>query len=296
MPNGDTLAFQNRLTCGMNLQFGVVDGRAVLVHPQGDRVTDVERVSDGTLSSDPLDCFANWARLRRLAETCVDAGTTVSPSDFDAPSPRARQIFGIGLNYRAHAVETGAPIPDSPLTFTKFSSSINAPFGDIPVTVPTCDWEVELVVVIGNGGRDIVKENGWQAVAGVCVGQDVSDRLLQRATQPPQFNLGKSRRGYTPFGPWLVDAHTLANRDNLTVSCTVNDVEKQRGSTDDLIFDVPTIVAYLSSIVELLPGDVIFTGTPSGVGGARKPPEFLQPGDVVVSTLHGVASITNHCV
>ncbi|NDD17496.1 MAG: fumarylacetoacetate hydrolase family protein [Acidimicrobiia bacterium] len=117
-----------------------------------------------------------------------------------------------------------------------------------------------------------------------------------RACRPPQFSLGKSRRGYSPFGPWLVDAHTLANRDNVTVSCTVNGIEKQRGSTDDLIFDVPTLVAYLSSIVELLPGDVIFTGTPSGVGGARKPPEFLKPGDVVMSTLHGVASITNRCV
>jgi 2,4-didehydro-3-deoxy-L-rhamnonate hydrolase len=296
VPTCDTLAFENRLSYGMNLQFGVVDGRAVLVHPQGDRVTDVERASGGAFSSDPLECFAHWAGLRALADTCTDAGVSVTPTAFDAPSPRARQIFGIGLNYRAHAVETGAPIPDSPLTFTKFPSSINAPFGDIPVTVPTCDWEVELVVVIGSGGRDIDKANGWQAVAGVCIGQDVSDRLLQRATQPPQFSLGKSRRGYSPFGPWLVDAHTLANRDNVTVSCTVNGIEKQRGSTDDLIFDVPTLVAYLSSIVELLPGDVIFTGTPSGVGGARKPPEFLKPGDVVMSTLHGVASITNRCV
>lgn len=280
----------------MKLQFGVVNGRAVLVHPGGNRVSDVERISGGTLPSTPLECFANWAGLRTLADTCTDPGSSVTSTDFAAPSPQARQIFGIGLNYREHAAETGAPIPDSPLTFTKFPSSINAPFGDIPVTVPTCDWEVELVVVIGSGGRDISKADGWQAVAGVCVGQDVSDRLLQRATQPPQFNLGKSRRGYTPFGPWLVDAHTLSERDNLTVSCTVNGVEKQRGSTDDLIFDVPTIVAYLSTIVELLPGDVIFTGTPSGVGGARKPPEFLQPGDVVMSTLHGLSSITNHCI
>lgn len=280
----------------MNLQFGVVNGRTVLVHPHGNRITDVERASGGILSSDPLECFANWERLRVLADTCTDAGTAVTEADFDAPSPRARQVFGIGLNYRAHAAETGAPIPDSPLTFTKFPSSINAPCGDIPVRVPTCDWEVELVVVIGSGGRDIDKANGWQAVAGVCIGQDVSDRLLQRATQPPQFSLGKSRRGYAPFGPWLVDARTLANRDNLTVSCTVNGVEKQRSSTNDLIFDVPTLVAYLSEIVELLPGDVIFTGTPSGVGGARTPPEFLQPGDVVVSTLHSVMSITNRCV
>jgi 2-keto-4-pentenoate hydratase/2-oxohepta-3-ene-1,7-dioic acid hydratase in catechol pathway len=280
----------------MKLQFGVVNGRAVLVHPGGTRISDLEHASAGRISNDPMAAFAAWPQLRDFAASCSDAGTNIEPNHFDAPSPRPRQVFGIGLNYRAHALETGAPIPESPLTFTKFPSSINAPFGDIPVTVPTCDWEVELVVVIGSGGRDISKADGWQAVAGVCVGQDVSDRLLQRATQPPQFNLGKSRRGYTPFGPWLVDAEGLANRDSLTVSCTVNGVEKQRGSTDDLIFDVPTLVAYLSSIVELLPGDVIFTGTPSGVGGARKPPEFLQPGDVVMSTLHGLSSITNHCI
>jgi 2-keto-4-pentenoate hydratase/2-oxohepta-3-ene-1,7-dioic acid hydratase in catechol pathway len=120
--------------------------------------------------------------------------------------------------------------------------------------------------------------------------------LLQRATQPPQFNLGKSRRGYTPFGPWLVDARSVAGRDDLGISCAVNDVEKQRSRTSDLIFDVPSLIAYLSTIIELLPGDVIFTGTPSGVGGARKPPEFLKPGDVVVSTIEGVGSITNRCV
>lgn len=280
----------------MQLQFGVIGGRSVLVHPDGSRVTDLERASGGALPSEPNAAFAKWSQVRDFANTCNDPGTSVAAKQFDAPSPHARQIFGIGLNYRAHAVETGAPLPDSPLTFTKFASSINAPNGDIPVNVPTCDWEVELVAVVATGGRDIAKEHGWDAVAGVCIGQDISDRLLQRATQPPQFSLGKSRRGYSPFGPWLLDARTLPGRDRLTVSCTVNGEEKQRSSTDDLIFDVPTLVSYLSSIVELLPGDVIFTGTPSGVGGARKPPQFLASGDVITSTLEGSFSITNRCV
>jgi 2-keto-4-pentenoate hydratase/2-oxohepta-3-ene-1,7-dioic acid hydratase in catechol pathway len=280
----------------MDLRFGVVDNRAVLVHPSGNRISDLETVSRGRFSSDPMDAFPKWTELRAFAANCTDAGVAVSPESFDAPSPRPRQVFGIGLNYREHAVETGAPIPDSPLTFTKFPSSINKPFGDIPVDVPTCDWEVELVLVIGDGGRRIASNSAWNSVAGMCVGQDISDRLLQRATQPPQFNLGKSRRGYTPFGPWLVDPEIVPHRDNLAISCSINGVEKQRSTTSDLIFNVPTLIAYLSDIIELLPGDVIFTGTPSGVGGARKPPEFLKPGDVIVSSLDGVASITNRCV
>ncbi|NDG11381.1 MAG: fumarylacetoacetate hydrolase, partial [Actinobacteria bacterium] len=122
--------------------------------------------------------FAKWDDLRALAADCTDSGRTISAGAFDAPSPHARQVIGIGLNYREHAKETGAPIPDSPLTFTKFPSSINKPFGDIPVGVPTCDWEVELVLVIGTGGRNIVPGSAWDSVAGICVGQDISDRLL----------------------------------------------------------------------------------------------------------------------
>ncbi|MEY4401754.1 MAG: hypothetical protein RL072_1619 [Actinomycetota bacterium] len=280
----------------MDLRFGVIDGRSVLVHPDGSRVSDLESASKGEFPSDPLQAFSRWAQIRSFAASCTDEGSPIHPAQFDAPSPFARQIFGIGLNYREHALETGAPIPDTPLTFTKFSSSINRPFGEIPVTVPTCDWEVELVVVVGRGGRGIPVEDGWESLAGVCVGQDISDRTLQRATQPPQFNLGKSRRGYTPFGPWLSDWKTVTKRDSLVLSCVVNGVQKQRSSTDDLIFNIPTLVSYLSSIVELLPGDVIYTGTPSGVGGARKPPEFLKPGDVIVSNIEGLATITNRCI
>jgi 2-keto-4-pentenoate hydratase/2-oxohepta-3-ene-1,7-dioic acid hydratase in catechol pathway len=282
------------------MRFANVDGRAALVvesHATGGLALDLERSTQGSFDSDPMQAFARWPELRETVRHLPShAAQPFRNEDLGAPSPRPAQIFGIGLNYREHATETGATIPESPLTFTKFRSSINAPFGSITIDVPTADWEVELVLVIGTGGRNIASSGAWSHVAGLCVGQDISDRLLQRATQPPQFNLGKSRAGYTPFGPWLQDAQTVANRDALTLSCSVNGVEKQRSSTDDLIFDVATLISYLSAIVELLPGDVIFTGTPSGVGGARKPPEFLKPGDVVTSTLEGVGSISNHCV
>ena len=153
-----------------------------------------------------------------------------------------------------------------------------------------------MVLVVGSGGRNISKADAWGALAGVCIGQDISDRALQMATVPPQFSLGKSREGFAPFGPWIVDADDLASRDNLAITCSVNGEQMQSGSTDDMIFDVSDIVEYLSSIVELLPGDVIYTGTPNGVGNSRQPPRFLHVGDIIVSTLQGVGEITNHCI
>jgi len=281
------------------MRFANVSGRASLVlstNAAGGVAADLERASKGRFSADPMLAYGRWPDIRDFAAS--DLGSFGEPFTNDqlfAPSPRPAQIFGIGLNYREHANETGAPIPETPLTFTKFSSSVNTPNGDVAITVPTADWEVELVAVIGKGGRDIAEADGWDAVAGLCVGQDISDRLLQRATQPPQFSLGKSRRGYSPFGPWLTDARGVADRDALTMHCQRNGVEVQRTSTDDMIFSVPQLVSYLSGIVELLPGDVIYTGTPSGVGGARKPPQFLAPGDVLVSTIDGLGSITNRC-
>ena len=271
-----------------------LNGRASLITAEGLAI-DIEQASGGTLPHEPMRIFDHWAQVRNLAAT-VRGGVRFDSAELDAPSPAPRQIFGIGLNYRAHAVETGAPIPDTPLTFTKFVSAVNRPFGDITIDVPTVDWEIELVAVIGTGGRNIPESAAWAAVAGLCVGQDISDRLLQRATQPPQFSLGKSREGYAPFGPWLVDAASVTNRDALPLKCTLNGEVVQQSNSSDLIFTIPQLIAYLSGIVALYPGDVVFTGTPSGVGGARTPPQFLNQGDVLVSTIDGVGSITNHCV
>lgn len=242
--------------------------------------------------------FARWNELREFATT-LSTGEFAKPLDtksLGAPAPQPLQVFGIGLNYRTHAEESGMPIPASPLTFTKYTSSITGPNDDITLGGNAVDWEVELVAVIGSGGRDIAAANAWDAVAGLGVGQDISDRTLQFATQPPQFSLGKSRRGYSPFGPWLVDAQDLVDRDRLHMSMTLNGETVQDTLTDDLIFDVPAIISYLSSIVELLPGDVIYTGTPGGVGMSYKPPRFLRPGDVITSTIEGIGSTNNRCL
>lgn len=284
----------------MTLRLANVGGRASLISHDGSTYLDLETASKGALSPEPMDAFARWDTVRTfhhaLASNAFDTASTLDPSTLGAPSPLPHQVFGIGLNYRSHAEESGMPIPASPLTFTKFTSSIAAPNAEIELRSTTVDWEVELVVVISSGGRDISRTRAWDHIAGVAVGQDISDRTLQFATQPPQFSLGKSRRGYSPFGPWLVDASTLADRDRLHMSMTLNGESMQDTLTDDLIFDVPAIVEYLSSIVELLPGDVIFTGTPGGVGMSFKPAKFLQPGDVLVSTIDGVGTITNRCV
>ena len=129
----------------------------------------------------------------------------------------------------------------------------------------------------------------------MCVGQDVSDRTLQYASTPPQFSLGKSRAGFAPIGPWVTDAATLAGRDDLEMTCRVSGEVMQQTRTNDMIFDVPEIVSYLSGICELFPGDVIYTGTPSGVGAGRTPQRFLRTGDVIETTIQHLGTLTNGC-
>lgn len=279
----------------MTFRFASKNGRAHVVAPDGTLV-DLAEASGGRFSAEPIDAFRRWNEVRDFAAGISGGGAPLVQSELDAPSPWPLQVFGIGLNYRSHAEESGMPIPTQPLTFTKFSSSIAGPNAEIPIPSPTVDWEAELVVVVAAGGRDIPRERAWDAIAGIAVGQDISDRALQMATQPPQFNLGKSRRNFSPFGPWLVDARDVANRDAMQMRCTLNGDEVQKTVTDDLIFSVPDIVAYLSGIVQLLPGDVIYTGTPAGVGGSRKPPVFLKPGDVLETTIEGIGTTVNRCV
>jgi 2-keto-4-pentenoate hydratase/2-oxohepta-3-ene-1,7-dioic acid hydratase in catechol pathway len=281
----------------MTLRFASRNGRAHLVVGADHRLVDLETVSGGKFSSEPIDAFRRWKELRAFAATVPeDSGDICDVHSLDAPSPWPTQVFGIGLNYRSHAEESGLPIPTSPLTFAKYSSSIAHGDADIPLGGSSIDWEVELVVVIADGGRNIAHENAWDHVAGIAVGQDISDRALQFASQPPQFSLGKSRKNYSPFGPWLIDAADVPERDALHMTCTLNGETVQDTSTDDLIFSVSDIISYLSEIVQLLPGDVIYTGTPGGVGVSRQPAVFLKPGDVLVSTIDGIDTTTNRCI
>lgn len=272
--------------------------RAHLVVGDDDRLVDIEQASNGSLSSDPMVCLARWNDVRELARSVVvasDAPRAVLDS-LDCPVPRPRQMFAIGINYRKHAEEMGSTLPDSPLTFAKFQSSLNAPAGDIPIAGDMCDYEAEVIVVISVGGRNIAEAEAWNHIAGLCVGQDISDRRLQYSGKPPQFSLGKSRQGFAPIGPWVCDVLDHPKRNELMISCSINGEVRQNASMDDMIFDVSQLVSYLSTICELYPGDVIFTGTPSGVGHGRKPPVYLRPGDIIVTTFEGVGMLRNRCI
>jgi 2-keto-4-pentenoate hydratase/2-oxohepta-3-ene-1,7-dioic acid hydratase in catechol pathway len=188
-----------------------------------------------------------------------------------APVPRPRAIFGIGLNYRAHAEEQGAELPDRPIVFMKLPSSAAPPAGPIrcPHVVRRLDYEGELAVVMGAGGE----------VAGYAVADDVSARDLQRAE--PQWTRAKGADGFCPYGPWITTADEVGDPHDLRLRTWVNGELRQDSRTSDLIFDVPTVVAFIGETCTLEPGDLILTGTPSGVGMSMDPRRFLGSGDVV---------------
>ncbi len=283
----------------MSLKLASVQGRAQFVvgAPDNFRVVDVETSSNGILPSDPMACFNVWDALAIHAQSLtVTDGVPCNSEQLDCPIPRPRQLFAIGLNYKLHAKEMNSPLPTTPLTFAKFQSSINTPCGDVHLVGDTCDYESELVIVIGTGGQDISKETAWQHIAGSAVGQDLSDRTLQYSGVPPQFSLGKSRIGFSPIGPWVTDMRDNASRDNLRLTCSINGETRQDTMTNDMIFDISEIVSYLSGICNLYPGDAIFTGTTSGVGHGHKPPLYLHRGDIIETTLEGVGTIRNRCV
>jgi 2,4-diketo-3-deoxy-L-fuconate hydrolase len=275
-------------------RLGNVDGRAVLV--VGNGVHDVARLSGGELGPDPLAVIAAHRALSELAERASDAEPSgvLDEVVLGPPVPSPRHVFGIGLNYRTHAAETGAELPDAPSVFTKFPGCLAGPTADIVLASDTTDYEAELVVVIGERTRDVAVEAGWDAVAGVIVGQDISDRGLQFAGRRPQFSLGKSHDGYGPTGPFVVAPELLDDRDDLHITCAVDGEVRQDDTTANLVFPVAELVAYLSSVLTLYPGDLIFTGTPAGVGAPTG--NFLRPGQTVHTSIAGVGSLVNRCV
>jgi 2,4-diketo-3-deoxy-L-fuconate hydrolase len=274
-----------------------VDGRSVFV--LGDRIADIATASGGGIGPDPMSLYDDWDAVTTLAAGVADGTVAVDTTALDEarlanPVPRPRQVFAIGLNYRSHAEESGMAIPAVPATFTKFPASLAGPFDDVEVVGPAVDWEVELVAVIGRMADRVAEADAWSHVAGLTVGQDISDRHLQFAAGA-QFSLGKSRRGYGPMGPWLVTPDELADPDDLALGCSVDGEVVQDARTTDMVFGVAQLVAELSAVLPLLPGDVLFTGTPAGVGFTRQPSRALQPGQVLESWIEGIGTIRNRC-
>lgn len=268
-------------------------GRAVVVTDVG--VIDVEQVSGGRFGPGLQAVYEDWDQFVAFAAGLSTDGATPFDQSMLGPPAAPRQVFAIGLNYRAHAEETGQAVSSIPPTFTKWPSSIAGPYADVVLSGDTVDWEVELVAVIGRRAERVAAADGWRHVAGLMVGQDISDRRVQRAAGA-QFSLGKSFTGYGPIGPWLVTPDEVPDRDDLSLRCTLDGETVQDARTSDMIWSVPDLVAQLSAVLALLPGDIIFTGTPSGVGVAREPRRFLRPGQMLASSIEGIGTIANHIV
>lgn len=270
-----------------------VNGRSTLVI--GDEVVDMESASGGAFDADPMSPYVDWSAFADFAAG-ITAGTgPLVEADLRCPVPRPGQVFAIGLNYRSHAEESGMEIPTVPATFTKFPSSLTGPFDDVEIPNGAIDWEVELVAVVGRHADRVDETDAWTHIAGLTVGQDISDRVLQFAAGS-QFSLGKSRRGFGPLGPWVVTPDEFTDPDDLALGCSVGGETMQEARTSDLVFGVGSLIAQLSAITPLWPGDVIFTGTPSGIGATRSPARFLQPGDVLETWVEGIGMIRNRCV
>lgn len=278
----------------MPFKLANVKSRAALI--ANNNYYDLETISRGALGSDPMAALGALDQLSELSESLPDQSPTGSldAAKLGAPVPRPPNGFGIGLNYRNHALESGMELPRVPLVFSKYSSCIVGPTDDVVMRSDYVDFEAELVVVIGAGGKDIGVEDAWSHVAGLCAGQDISDRPTQFGAAPPQFNLGKSFDTFGPIGPVLVSPDSLEDPSSLKIECRVNDEIRQSDNTNDLIFDVPTLVSHLSEVCTLRTGDVIFTGTPGGVGVVEG--RFLKDGDIVRTTIEGIGTLINRCV
>lgn len=278
----------------MSFTLANVAGRAALVHDG--HWYDVARISDGVLGPDPMSVVADPAALHRLAAALSAHAPDgeLSSAELGAPVPRPSKSFGIGLNYQEHADEASMEVPDNPVVFTKFPSCITGPSDDVLMRSDRCDYEGELVVVIGPGGKDIDHTDAWDHVLGLTIGQDVSDRAVQLASKPPHFDLGKSFDTFGPTGPVVVSVDQFVDRSNLRLRTSVNDEVRQDDTTANMIFTVPTLVSYLSRITTLHAGDLIFTGTPAGVGMVQK--KWLVDGDVVVTEIEGIGRMVNRCV
>lgn len=270
------------------------DGRlAVLGTEGGAFLTDV---TGGRFGNHALELVERWDELEALVGDGVQPDFAVDPAKLGSPIPAPRQVFAIGMNYRDHAREMGLTdeqLPRAPSVFTKFPTSITGPRAEIALPSAAVDYEAELVVVIKARTENVAEADAWDHVAGVMVGNDLSERALQLSGPVPQFSMGKSFKGFSPMGPALVSLSEIGDPDSLDLGCRVGEEILQSGNTKDLIFSVPELIAWLSAICPLTPGDMIWTGTPAGVGNARDPKRMLRAGETLTTWITGVGEMSN---
>jgi 2-keto-4-pentenoate hydratase/2-oxohepta-3-ene-1,7-dioic acid hydratase in catechol pathway len=279
---------------GERVALGRVGDDDVTVHDLG------SVVGDRTL----LEVVDEWEHLEPAIAAATGLPVVAAPRLL-APIPRPRRnLFAVGKNYREHVREFGLSgydgpdrsedVPAAPVVFSKVTTAVTGPFDDIaphPAVTSELDYEAELAIIIGRGGRAIPREQALDHVWGYTIVNDVTARDLQRDHR--QWLLGKSLDTFAPMGPWVVTADEVGDPTSLVVSCTVNGEPRQKAPVADLIFDIPELVRVISAGISLLPGDIIATGTPAGVGIGFDPPRFLAPGDVVECAVTGLGALRN---
>ncbi|MEY3259992.1 MAG: hypothetical protein RIT46_821, partial [Pseudomonadota bacterium] len=263
----------------------------------GERIVSLSRAAP-SLARNMIDLIARWSQVegevRRIAAEAKDP-LALADVRLHAPVRRPGKIMAIGLNYADHIAESNMGTPEHQLWFTKAVTSINGPFDpiQIPKVSQAVDYEAELVAVIGTGGRHISKDKAASAVFGYCVGNDVTERAWQHRT--PQWALGKSFDTHAPIGPWITTADEVTDPHNLGIRGLVNGELRQNSNTSNLVFNIWDQIEHLSKAMTLEAGDLIFTGTPGGVGAGFKPMKFLQPGDRSRIEIDGLGAIEGVC-
>jgi 2-keto-4-pentenoate hydratase/2-oxohepta-3-ene-1,7-dioic acid hydratase in catechol pathway len=278
---------------GSDAQLGVVvDGKVI----------NLAEASGGRLPNDMRSFIEQGDSALKLAQEIASKGNakgvSVDNVKLQAPISNPSKLIAIGLNYMDHVRETGSKVPQIAVMFTKYSSAIVGPGDEIrwdPALTSKVDWEAELAVVIGKRASKVKEEDAFDYILGYMNCHDVSARDLQ-SEKGDQWIMGKSLDTFAPLGPYLVTKDEVADPNNLSIKCLVNGKPMQDSTTREMIFKIPYLIAYLSRAITLLPGDVITTGTPDGVGAARKPPIFLKNGDVVTVEVEGLGQLTNTCV
>ena len=256
----------------------------------------IDLLAIGQPALDAIEATRKWLDAGGLSREDAIANGSLIPAahaHLTAPIPRPGKVMAIGINYRAHAAEMQRELPDHPTVFTKVSSCIIGPGEPIhaPIESEMLDWEGEFCVVIGRYARHVAAADALNYVAGYMNGNDVTIRDWQRHTAT--WMMGKGWDTHGPTGPWILTADEVPDPSALELKTYLNDIEKQSAPTSDLLFDIPTIIEYLSTAFTLEPGDVIFTGTPSGVGQARDPQEWMKPGDTIRVEITGLGSLEN---
>jgi 2-keto-4-pentenoate hydratase/2-oxohepta-3-ene-1,7-dioic acid hydratase in catechol pathway len=252
-----------------------------------------DRIHSTGIAGSMIDLIAQWDAVSQgvAANARRDPGLALEDIRLLAPVARPGKIFAIGLNYADHIAESAMGTPEKQVWFTKAITSINAPFDPVLIATgaPNVDYEAELVAVIGKRGKHISRQNAPGHVFGYCVGNDVTERAWQHAT--PQWSLGKSFDTHAPIGPWITTADEVGDPHTLDVRCLVNGEVRQSSNTRHLVFNLWEQIEHLSHAMTLEVGDLIFSGTPGGVGAAMKPPRFLKPGDMVRCEIERLGAI-----